>query len=532
MDDRKPTIVDNIVIGKRGKVKTDGISKILLDSLSKTPNFIGQINADTGEKISFGELKDRSIRCALWLRKQGIGKDDVICISTPNQTNDCIPILASFYVGAIISPWFYKLPSDTIRRYCKLTKPKVIFTSNQSIEQLVQIAKETGINCKFVTYEKYKDYPSLNDIMSDQNDDEVKNFEHTEPEDQSKQVGMIFFSSGTTGVPKGTILPYHCLTNHRMEAVGITEGMNVLWYSAMSWITGVLLVIHCIEQKATRIINSTFDPTTAYRVIKEYEVNLIFISPTFLVRMFDNDHIDLPSLQYIFCGGAKSSAAALERVRKKLPNVLVSNCYGMTEAGGAIAGQTRACRKSDSIGYICYNTKLKVLDPRNGKILGPNQEGEFCFKMDHIMSGYLDSPEETMSVLDSEGWIHSGDLGYYDETGELSLTDRMKEVIFYQNQRIPPSQIQKILTEHPAVASVVIVPVPHEIDLERPFAFVKKTPGAQVTAEELVDLPAEYDENYRLSGGLVFIEDFPLNSSQKVDMQELKRLAKIYALKA
>ncbi|KAJ8687166.1 hypothetical protein QAD02_022960 [Eretmocerus hayati] len=529
MEDRRPSIVDNILIGVPEKVKTDGIAKILLNSLAKSSDSIAQINTDTKEKVSFGELKYRSIRCALWLRKQGIGENDVICISTPNQANDSIPVLASLYIGATVTPWYHELPLATTEHFFSLTKPKVIFACKKSIDRLVQVAKNLGSDCKFVTYERFQEYTCLNDIIKEQSDEEVYSFEHNEPEDPSKQIAVIIFSSGTTGTPKGTMLPYHCLTNHRYEVAGISEGMHVLWYSALSWLTGFNFLIHCIEIGATRILHPTFDPAETYQVIKDFEVNFLFLAPIFLARMFEKNQNDVPSLQRVFTGGARSAAAVLERVRKNLLNVFVGNSYGMTEVGGAVAGQTTGCKKNDSVGYIYKNVCLKIVDPKNCKILGANKEGEICFKVDHMMIGYIDSPEETKKVIDSEGWVHSGDLGFYDETGELSVTDRMKEMIFYQNQRIPPSQIENILMQHPDVVSASVVPVPHRKDIERIFAFVKKSSAAKVTAEELMKLPVKFDENFRVTGGLVFVDDFPLNSSGKIDIQELKKRAIVHA---
>ncbi|KAJ8670088.1 hypothetical protein QAD02_001347 [Eretmocerus hayati] len=503
MEDRRPTIVDNIVIGATKEVRTKSISKIILDSLTETPDFIGQINADTGETISFGELKDRSIRCALWLRKQGIGEGDMVNVPITIQTNDCIPILACFYVGATLVPLRHDGSLDKIRHILEHTKPKIIFAEGKLVDGLNHITADMGIQSQFVTFEKYGEYSSLDEIMNSQDKIEVLRFEPTEPKNPSKQAGVIVFSSGTSGIAKGTMLAYDWLSNLRITVTGITGGMKVLWYLPWSWVCAIEALVPCIEFKATRIIHGKFDPEETYRVMKDHQVNHIILTPFRLGKIFNVERDYLPSLRRVITLGAPASLSLLEKVRKCLPNVSVWNCYGMTEAGGAIAIQTEHCRIVDSVGEICINVNYKSI-------------------------GYIDNEEEAKKLIDKEGWLHTGDVGFYDETGELKIIDKMKLFIDCGEKRLPSTRIENILMQHPEVVNASVVSVPHEIDIQRPFAFVQLSPGAKVTKEELIELPARVRENPRITGGLVFVEDFPVLPNGKIDIQELKKRAGMY----
>ncbi|XP_014211352.1 4-coumarate--CoA ligase 1-like [Copidosoma floridanum] len=527
------TIENNVIVGNpSAKRENNPIAKVILDSLRSYPDTVAQINTATGEKITFGKLRDLSVRCAIWLKKQGIGQNDIVCTSTPNQSYDCIPCLATLYLGAVVNPWFSELSFASARHFFDIIQPKILFACEESIEILAQVANDVGVTCKFVVFGRYPGFQSLEDIMAEISPEEIDGFRHVEPEDPKTKLGIILFSSGTTGTQKGTMLSYDALANHHMEQLLPHEGSNALWYSTMSWITGTCFITSCIRLRCTRILHSHFDPEETSQVVEKYKVNWAFLSPSALTQLYKNKLIDqynYASLEVLATGGSKPSKVVLDYCRRALPHTLVTNTFGMTELGGMVVYQRSAFKKIDSIGYVVGGIKMKIIDSAMGNKLGPNQQGELCFKFDGIMLGYFKNPRETKKMLDDEGWLHTGDLGYFDEDGEISITDRIKEVIICQNYHISPSQIEGILLQHPEVKEVAVVPVPHQVDIERPMAFVVKIPGAKVTAEVLMELPASYDEYFRLTGGVVFLEKLPYTNTGKKSLRDLKEMAKAYA---
>ncbi|OXU31486.1 hypothetical protein TSAR_017010 [Trichomalopsis sarcophagae] len=527
------SIKDNMIIGNeltRGPV-TDSMAKIVLDAFDKDPDFVFQIDAKTGEKLTFAEMKDKSVRCALWLKKQGIGKDDVVVIATPIQNDDYVPFLATIFVNAIYNPWYHELTPAIAKYFFELLNPKIMFVCESAIDMLSGVAREVGSSCQFVVYGRHARFPSLSDLLAQQSQAEIEAFQHVEPVDAKKQVGVIYFSSGTTGVQKGTMLSCDTMVNSRIEYALIRKGANVLWYSNQSWITGSNFILTCIRLNCTRILHANFDPEETSKVVEKCKVNWMFVTPSMLAEMVNAkvfSRYDYSSVEVLMTGGSKASKTILEEIHKALPKTIVSNGFGMTELGGLATRQTRDCKKVESIGHLIEGITMKVLDLRTGKKLGPNQSGELCFKLAHSMLGYWKNPTATKEMIDDEGWVHTGDQGHYDEDGEIFITDRIKQVIIMQNHHISPSQIEEILMQHPEVVDAMVVPVPHPIDVERPFAFVKRVPGAKVTAKELKDLPASYNEYFRLTGGVVFVDEFLFTATGKKNMKAMKEMAKTY----
>lgn len=177
----------------------------------------------------------------------------------------------------------------------------------------------------------------------------------------------------------------------------------------------------------------------------------------------------------------------------------------MTEIGGLASKQTIGCEKLESVGFVVENVELKVVDVDNGRSLGPNQPGECYVKTSTMMVGYYNNSDATKSTIDQEGkkylhkywevkiyqdwstgWIHTGDLVYYTKKGEIIISDRIKDVMKFRGHHVSPNELEECILKHAAVMEAVVVPVPHDLDIERPMAFVKKVPGCQVIIRALL----------------------------------------------
>ncbi|EZA56247.1 4-coumarate--CoA ligase-like protein [Ooceraea biroi] len=172
--------------------------------------------------------------------------------------------------------------------------------------------------------------------------------------------------------------------------------------------------------------------------------------------------------------------------------------------------------KIGSCGTVTQNGELKIIDPDNGKTLGPNQTGEICIKSATIMNG----------------WLHSGDVGYIDADGELYIVDKLKDLIKYRGVQVSSAEIEILLHTHPGVLEVAVMGVPHPTDDEHPVAYVTIKPGFTVTEKELVDLVAKnMTDAFRLRAGVVFLDTFPHLGCGRLAKNELKAMAKKLAVK-
>lgn len=225
---------------------------------------------------------------------------------------------------------------------------------------------------------------------------------------------------------------------------------------------------------------------------QNYRVTRVYVAPPILVYLAKNplvNQFDLSSLRTIGTGAASTSKELCEAVESKLPLAKIINSYGMTEMM-SISAQNNRFNKTGSCGGLRRGISGKVIDIETGILLGRNQSGELLFKGENIMKGFIDNVKETCQFLDKDGWGHSGDIGYFDDDGELFVNGRLKELIKYKGVQVPPAEIEAILLSHPKVNDAAVVGIPDERAGEIPLAFVVTQNGEIVSAKEIIDFVA------------------------------------------
>jgi acyl-CoA synthetase (AMP-forming)/AMP-acid ligase II len=195
---------------------------------------------------------------------------------------------------------------------------------------------------------------------------------------------------------------------------------------------------------------------------------------------------------------------------------VVGQGYGLTETSPVLTTQPadEARIRHGSAGQLVPNTEAKVVDPATGEALGRNRQGELCFRGPQVMRGYLNRPAETEQMLDPDGWLHSGDIGYVDDDGFFYVVDRVKELIKYKGLQVAPAELEAVLVSHPAIADAAVVRVPDEEAGEVPKAFV--VANADLTAQQVMDYVAERVAPYKKLRHVVFIAEIPKALSGKI----------------
>ncbi len=158
----------------------------------------------------------------------------------------------------------------------------------------------------------------------------------------------------------------------------------------------------------------------------------------------------------------------------------------------------------NNTGHVSRNTELKIVDLKTGQSLGPNIDGEIWVRGPKMFSGYLNNIEATKETIDSDGWLHTGDIGHYDQNERIFITDRLKEMMKYRENLISPVEIEQFLLTHESVAEVAVVGVKHEIENEWPRAYVKLKDGKSATEEELVRYVAGLEKVFNLKNYIYF----------------------------
>ncbi|XP_076649572.1 luciferin 4-monooxygenase-like [Halictus rubicundus] len=530
----KPFIIENnVIVGKKvpfvSKYTSGG--KYLFDMMKNNPSVVTQLDPVSGKEDTIEELLERAIKCALWLKKKGVQKGDIIAIVSHNHSDSFTPCLAALFIGATFNPLDPWMDTGLARHFIRTTEPKVIFTNQKLARVVLEAVKIETSEAKVVTFGDYLGSVSFLDVLQDHRESDVADFqcENVDLDDTA----LIIFSSGTTGLPKGVEL------SHKMILISAdtTPGLDLsqerpLWFSPTLWITSVLFTLKYLVSRSRKIIGSDFEPQIACELIEKYKVTWLLLSTSMANRMIrykDLGNYDLSSLKCLHVGGALLKPESQEMLRKHLSHTIVLQAFGMTEIGAAAAAQTPG-DTAGSCGTVCVNNELKIIDLQSGEALGPNQQGALCIKTETMMKGYHKNPTATKEAIDEGGWMHSGDLAYYNEKGELFIVDRIKEILKYRGYQISPSKIENLLQTHPGVLEVAVVGIPHPIDDEHPIAFVRKVPDKELSAEELVmKVEQNLTDAYKLRGGVKFIATFPYTGSGKIARVELRNLAKSFA---
>ncbi|XP_031843333.1 luciferin 4-monooxygenase [Nomia melanderi] len=519
----------NIVHGPADSLpqfKNLSIGQLLLNQLNIHRSWVAQINAYTGKEQTFKDILDDSRKLAIALDKQGLKKDDRIAICSENNTEFCIPMCAAFYLGVTVCPLNPLYSERELKYALNITKPKYIFISDIAMINMLKVHPQLYWLPKLImlTESKNNTIPNIKNLTLDIIID--NNF-HACPIDDD-HVTVIPYSSGTTGLPKGVML-----TNKNLLAVirtfvvltpeilntNVTTLALLPFFHAYS--LSVLLVRLTFGNKS--VILPRFEENMFLRTIEKYRIEYITLVPPLMVFLAKHpivDKYDLSSVKDIWCGAAHLSENITKVVAKRLNIKNIKQGFGLTETTLAVLISPNNSTKYGSVGTLVPGISAKVI-PINGdesnESLGPNKIGELCFKGDLIMKGYYNNEKATTATIDKDGWLHSGDIGYYDEQYYFYVIDRLKELIKYKGFQVPPAELEALLLTYHGVKDAAVIGIPHEEAGELPAAFIVKQDGFNITAEDIIKFVNERVSSHkRLRGGVKFVDSIPKTASGKI----------------
>ncbi|KAI4457775.1 long-chain-fatty-acid--coa ligase [Holotrichia oblita] len=531
----------NIIIGddlERSIFESLGtLARMLLEVHSDT---VLQIDTETHEEVTGKNILNRSIRIAQWFRNNDIKPGDIVSVSSENRIEFSLVPVAGYFVGATFAPFNPEYTADELNHVVNLSKPKVIFCSEKTIDVFLQMLPRFPYVKKIILFGKKRiNHPILvmfNDILKGVNDDDPidETFEVAEI-NPDEAIATILCSSGTTGLPKG-VMTTHTNMTYFME-VGravvtelvddsrkrVTLGLTPFFHSM-----GFMSMFVNMLAGNTIIVMRKFNSKTFLSILEKYKVTNLIVPPPvilFIIKHNSGDY-DLSSLKDIRTGAAPMSKEMETEVKKKLNLHHASQGYGMTETTLGVLLTRADSPRVGSVGQIVPGMMAKVIDER-GTPLGPYQEGELCFKGPLVMKGYVGDEKSTKIAIDEDNWLHTGDVAYYDNDGYFFIVDRIKELIKYKAYQVAPAELEGMLLAHPAIADAAVVGLPDEEAGELPLAFVVKRKGANITAKEIQDFIAgKVSPQKKLRGGVIFIDSIPKNPTGKILRRVLKEKVK------
>ncbi len=343
---------------------------------------------------------------------------------------------------------------------------------------------------------------------------------------------MIQYTSGTTGFPKGALLHHRGLANNGTDVaarMGIGEG-DVSIVKMPLFHTGgcVLCVLGSVSKAATIVLLEAFEPGLLLELFQTYRGNALLAVPTMLVALLEHPAFastDLSSAKAICSGGSTVPATLVQRLEKELgaPFTIV---FGQTECS-PVAAMTKTSDtiedKASTIGQPLPNMETKIVDANTGKIVAIGEIGEFCTRGYHVMHGYFEMSEATAAAIDTDGWLHTGDLCAMDARGYCTVEGRLKDMIIRGGENIYPRELEELLFRHPKVGEVAVVGLPNEKWGEEIAAFIRPAPGATIDREELAAYMRASLAPHKTPKHWFLVDTFPLTGSGKIQKFRLRK---------
>ncbi|MDT8305348.1 MAG: o-succinylbenzoate--CoA ligase [Anaerolineae bacterium] len=330
-------------------------------------------------------------------------------------------------------------------------------------------------------------------------------------------VQAIVFTSGTSGRPKGAMLTYG---NHFWSATASAYHLGVLpddrWLSVLPLyhVGGLAVLFRSCLYGTAAVLQKGFDLGAVSRSLDEEQITIVSLVPTMLYRLLPV-RVSWPArLRLVLLGGAAPGQALLEQATAA--GVPVATTYGLTEASSQVATMLPdgVRRKPGSVGRPLLFSEVRIVD-EGGEPLAPGQYGEVVVRGPAVMAGYYGEPEATAHTL-REGWLHTGDIGYLDDDGDLWLVQRRSDVIVSGGENVYPAEVEAVLHQHPAVAAAAVVGLPDAEWGERVGALVVPAAGVRLEAEPLLRFLRERLAGYKLPRTIRFVAALPQTASGKI----------------
>ena len=481
--------------------------------------------------FTFAELRDEVRRAAAAIAGLGVVPGDRVAIWSPNTWHWVVACLAIHHAGAVVVPLNTRYTAAEAADILARTKAPLLIgmgsflghdrvadLDRDGLPDLAHIVR-VPVDADDGTWDELLAGPAVADSEIDARAAAVR------PDD----VADILFTSGTTGRSKGVL----CAHRQSLSAPAawaqcgqLTSADRYLcinpFFHNFGYKAGILA---CLQTGATLIPELTFDPEQAMRAIERHRITVLPGPPTIYQTLLDHPSrkdFDLSSLRFAVTGAATVPVVLIERMQSELDFDIVLTAYGLTEASGF----GTMCRTDDdpvtvatTCGRPIADFELRIDTPRDD-----TGAGEVLLRGPNVMLGYLDDPDATAATIDSEGWLHTGDIGTVDNAGNLRITDRLKDMYICGGFNVYPAEIEQALARLDGVADVAVIGVADERLGEVGRAFIVRRPGATLDEDAVIAYSREHLANFKAPRSVVFIDALPRNAGGKVVKPTLREM--------
>jgi acyl-CoA synthetase (AMP-forming)/AMP-acid ligase II len=469
-----------------------------------------------GRRLTYVELRDEVRRAAGAMIDLGVNTGDRVAIWSPNTWHWVVACLATTYAGGVLVPLNTRYTASEATDILARTGAPLLFASGEflgadkaasidrdALPQLrhivrVPIEKADGTWDEFVS--RGTDLDAVDARAAAVKPDDVSD---------------ILFTSGTTGRSKGAL----CAHRQSLDASAawakcgqVTSDDRYLcinpFFHNFGYKAGILA---CLQTGATLIPQLTFDPEKAMQAAQDHRITVLPGPPTIYQTLLDHPKrgdYDLSSLRFAVTGAAVIPVVLIERMQSELDIDIVLTAYGLTEASGF----GTMCRADDDAVTVANTCGRPIADFE----LRIGEHDEVLLRGPNVMLGYLDDPEATAAAVDSDGWLHTGDVGTVDDAGNLKITDRLKDMYICGGFNVYPAEVEQVLARLDGVAESAVIGVPDERLGEVGKAFVVAKPGVTLDEETVITYTREHLANFKAPRSVEFLDVLPRNPGGKV----------------
>jgi acyl-CoA synthetase (AMP-forming)/AMP-acid ligase II len=485
------------------------------------------------ERVTFAQFNSRVNRLIHALHSMGVKKRDGIGIISWNCLDYCDVYGAGMKGGFIVSPLNPRLQAGELDYLIGYSEVRTLFVGREVVERLRPLRSHFPKVKSYVSLEtSAPDMISHHDLLATHSEEEPD--VHVSEEDPF----LIFYTSGTTGTPRGALYTEgRNVENARIKSfeLGVERGDKFIMFLPFFHVAGFGHFWCFFYGGGSNVImqQRSFDPAAMLQLVQDEKATDIHIVPTQLVTLLalpDIEKYDLSSLKRIWYGASPMPKELLKRGIEKFGAIFMQG-YGQSESGPEVTFLSKKShqvlgksleeqKKLSSCGQPSLGVHVRVVDDKNNDV-EPDTIGEIILQSRAMMVEYWHKPDETRDVL-IDGWLHTGDLGYYDREGYIYIVDRKKDMIISGGENVYPREIEEVLYQHPAVSEVTVIGVPDEVWIERVHALIVLKKGERATGNEIIDFCKQHLARYKAPKSVEFVESLPKNPQGKILKKELR----------
>lgn len=497
-------------------------AQVMFAAMARYKDETALVDFLSGRRWTFRQVIEEARRVASGLTRLGLRQGDTLLMFASNSPEYALVLLACAACGIIVSTANPTYTAEELGQQLQGSDSTAAVAGQEQVAVLERAGH--GLKLKIVLGQAHGYVP-----FSCLREDSGTAFPSDVTIRPAEDVLFLPFSSGTTGRPKGVMLTHRNVLVNIVQQQGWSVGVRgegrVLGVLPFYHIYGLVMSLWTALYQGNVVVTlPRFQPQTFLQAVSRWQVSVLHLVPPLVMLLAREGAVlerDLACVHKVICGAAPLGEG-LSRQFSQHSDALLMQAYGMTEASPVTHLDIPPIRMG-TIGHVISSTEAKVVDVETGETLGPGQLGELCVRGPQLMKGYYKNPQATADTI-RDGWLHTGDLGQYDDEGYFTVKDRLKELIKYKGFQVAPAELEAELLTHPAVADCAVVGVEDAEAGEVPRAFVVARPGQQlVEGDVLRFLHGRVAPHKKLRGGLVVVDHIPKTASGKILRRVLRQ---------